>query len=50
MIEPPIFVLAVVPVVNKPEDIIIGVAGAAGKHSVLLLGGYAEAIVGPIKK
>ncbi len=39
-----------VPVVDKPEDIIVGVAGGAGKHSVLLIGGYAEAIAGPINK
>jgi hypothetical protein len=41
---------SMVPVVDKPEDITIGVAGGAGKHSVLLIGGYAEAIAGPIRK
>jgi hypothetical protein len=39
-----------VPVVDKPQDIAVGVAGGAGKHSVILIGGYAEAIAGPIKK
>jgi hypothetical protein len=39
-----------VPVVNRSEDILVGVAGGAGKHSVILIGGYAEAIGGLIKK
>ena len=39
-----------VPVVNRPEDILVGVAGGAGKHSMIFVGGYAEAIGGLIKK
>ncbi len=39
-----------IPVVDKPDDILVGVAGGSGKHSVFLIGGYAEAIAGPIKK
>jgi hypothetical protein len=39
-----------VPVVDKAEDILVGVAGGAGKHSLLFIGGYAPAIAGPIRK
>ena len=39
-----------VPVVNRSEDILVGVAGGVGKHSVIFIGGYAEAIGGLIKK
>ncbi|MFB3884889.1 MAG: hypothetical protein ACE144_06650 [Thermodesulfobacteriota bacterium] len=39
-----------VPVVNRPEDILVGVAGGAGKHSMIFVGGYGEAIGGLIKK
>ena len=39
-----------IPVVDKPGDILVGLAGGAGKHSLIFIGGYAEAIAGPIRK
>lgn len=39
-----------VPVVERPEDILVAVAGGPGKHSMIFVGGYAKAIAGLITK